>query len=333
MIVIVSQHAIDFPSDYVYDWLRTLGADCVRINGADLLAGSGFSISYSPTDGALDWSGLDMHLDDVRAVWIRRWMDFDTVKKVDLGVEGLADFSTMLENYRQSEFRGLSCFFFEMLRDKPSLGNSHYIKGSLNKARQLVLARLAGLETPDTLITDSKEQVQQMMEKYDRIICKSIWEIGFFRYDGTALGTYTFLFTRQHLEELPAKFSPSLFQEALEKEFEVRVFYLDGKLYSMAIFSAGDKQTAVDFRHYNYGRPNRTVPFRLPANMEEKVIRFMELAGLDTGSLDLIFTPSGKFVFLEVNPGGQFGMVSFPCNYHLEKKVAEKLIQLASNAN
>ena len=31
-------------------------------------------------------------------------------------------------------------------------------------------------------------------------------------------------------------------------------------------------------------------------------------------------------VFLEVNPVGQFGMVSLPCNYQLEKRIAQYLI-------
>ena len=35
-----------------------------------------------------------------------------------------------------------------------------------------------------------------------------------------------------------------------------------------------------------------------------------------------------EFVFLEVNPVGQFGWVSKNCNYYLEKKIALKLINL-----
>jgi hypothetical protein len=35
----------------------------------------------------------------------------------------------------------------------------------------------------------------------------------------------------------------------------------------------------------------------------------------------------GREVFLEVNPVGQFGMVSRPCNYQLERKVAELLLR------
>jgi hypothetical protein len=46
---------------------------------------------------------------------------------------------------------------------------------------------------------------------------------------------------------------------------------------------------------------------------------------LDTGSIDLICTSSGRIVFLEVNPVGQFGMVSKPCNYKLEHRLAEHL--------
>ncbi|MFM2393606.1 MAG: grasp-with-spasm system ATP-grasp peptide maturase [Bacteroidota bacterium] len=43
---------------------------------------------------------------------------------------------------------------------------------------------------------------------------------------------------------------------------------------------------------------------------------------LDSGSIDFVLTKEGDFGFLEINPVGQFGMVSFPCNFHLEKKIA-----------
>ena len=47
---------------------------------------------------------------------------------------------------------------------------------------------------------------------------------------------------------------------------------------------------------------------------------------LDTGSIDMIVTLDGEYVFLEINPIGQFGMVSYHCNYHLEKRIAEYII-------
>ena len=55
----------------------------------------------------------------------------------------------------------------------------------------------------------------------------------------------------------------------------------------------------------------------------------MQNIGLETGSIDMVFTKDGHFVFLEVNPIGQFGMTSKPCNYFLERELALSLIKLS----
>ena len=94
----------------------------------------------------------------------------------------------------------------------------------------------------------------------------------------------------------------------------------------MAIFSQLDTQTEVDFRKYNFEKPNRTVPYELPEGLRSKIAILMSRLGLDTGSLDLIRAADGRYIFLEVHSIGQFRMVSRPCNYNLEKKVAERLI-------
>ncbi len=52
----------------------------------------------------------------------------------------------------------------------------------------------------------------------------------------------------------------------------------------------------------------------------------MDKLDLNCGSIDMIVNTKNEFIFLEVNPVGQFGMVSEPCNYFLEKKVAEFLL-------
>lgn len=95
----------------------------------------------------------------------------------------------------------------------------------------------------------------------------------------------------------------------------------------MAIFSQEDQQTEVDFRNYNFEKPNRTVPFLLPIDLQEKLIQLMKNLHLKSGSIDMVLTEEGDYVFLEVNPVGQFGMVSSPCNYELSKLIAETLIQ------
>ena len=47
---------------------------------------------------------------------------------------------------------------------------------------------------------------------------------------------------------------------------------------------------------------------------------------LRTGSIDLIYTTDGQYIFLEVNPAGQYGYNSDVTNYMLDKKLAESLL-------
>jgi glutathione synthase/RimK-type ligase-like ATP-grasp enzyme len=128
------------------------------------------------------------------------------------------------------------------------------------------------------------------------------------------------------LDALPNNFSLSAFQEEIQKKYEIRVFYFFGKIYSMAIFSQNDSQTKTDFRIYNISKPNRNVPYSLPISVASKVKHLMKKLGLETGSIDLIKSINDEYIFLEVNPVGQFGMVSKPCNYNLEYIIAKKLI-------
>ena len=48
----------------------------------------------------------------------------------------------------------------------------------------------------------------------------------------------------------------------------------------------------------------------------------MERLGLTTGSIDLMYDVNDKYYFLEVNPVGQFSMITTACGSNLEKKLA-----------
>lgn len=73
-------------------------------------------------------------------------------------------------------------------------------------------------------------------------------------------------------------------------------------------------------------KPNRIVPYLLPKDIENKLKNMFKSLNLNCGSLDLIKTPSQEYYFLEVNPFGQFDMLSKACNYSIEKCIAKKLI-------
>ena len=137
--------------------------------------------------------------------------------------------------------------------------------------------------------------------------------------------TFTESIDDNNIDKIPNFFYPSLVQKQISKKIEIRSFYLNGIFYSMAIHSQQIQQTSTDFRKYSYTYPNRTIPFKLPETLEAKLKRLMEQLEMTTGSIDLIYSLDKEFYFLEVNPVGQFGMVSYPCNYYIEKIIATEL--------
>ena len=139
---------------------------------------------------------------------------------------------------------------------------------------------------------------------------------------------FTSEFFTSDINKLPEDFKPTLFQELIEKKYEIRTFFLDGQLSSMCIFSQEDSKTNIDFRNYNFSKPNRRVPYSLPEEISIKLKDLFSLLDLNTGSVDLIKDKKGNYIFLEINSIGQFGMTSHPCNYSLEKQIAQHLINL-----
>ncbi len=96
-----------------------------------------------------------------------------------------------------------------------------------------------------------------------------------------------------------------MLQPYIEKQFEVRVTCVGTKLFACRIDSQASDQTRVDWRHYGSHHVNH-VPWSLPPGLADRIIRFMSYCRLAYGAIDLIVSPTGQIVFLEVNPSGQY---------------------------
>jgi glutathione synthase/RimK-type ligase-like ATP-grasp enzyme len=189
----------------------------------------------------------------------------------------------------------------------------------------LLRAQEQGLTIPETHILNRREDLARLAGEGE-LISKSSYETFFLHEPAGSYSMFTKRVTPEEIDGFGEELFPSLIQRKVEKEYELRVFYLGGECYTMAIFSQESPQTALDFRQHDPAHPTRSVPYRLPADVAEILRRFMTAIGLNCGSIDMIRGTDGRYYFLEVNPTGQFGMASFPCNYSLFEKVAEYLI-------
>ncbi|WP_134091888.1 grasp-with-spasm system ATP-grasp peptide maturase [Olivibacter sp. XZL3] len=327
MLLILSQENFEVTTENIIDWLNFYGVKWVRLNGEDLQTKTSmrFVIGKNGDELILDHKGRNI-ADCVSTIWFRRTFDAGVFEyeKFDLPLSK-PNYHTLVKHLTNEyyAFYWLLELYFEKRRvnwlSKPSTTR-------INKIRTLILANSLGLKIPETMLTNNVEFLKKPGRK-DKgfLITKPITECINLQISMGSLMMYTQRVSDAVIKRMKNFFFPSLFQQEIEKEFEIRSFYLNGKFHSMAIFSQGDEQTKTDFRHYNFRMPNRQVPYKLPSQIEQKLDLLMKSVNLDTGSIDLIKTPQNEYIFLEVNPVGQFGMVSAPCNFNLEKKVAEFL--------
>lgn len=324
MILIFSTEELEVTTCEVMDWLFDLNVPFRRINGEDFFTDCTWTYSITDNKEQL-YIFLDDEkflLDDISALWYRR----NGKSRLQDSINKIKDekLRNAITDYRISELKASREVFFNSLSRRPCITYPN-AKHNVDKQEMLYYAIQAGLDVPQTIIASSKTELVNFFNKYPGCIIKSIENSEVFEIDNHPYFPYTEIVSQEFIDKLPEHFFPCLLQEHLTKECEIRTFYLVDKCYSMAIFSQKDAQTQVDFRRYNKVKPNRNVPYQLPKDVEDKIQVFMDSANLNTGSLDIIKTTDGRHVFLEVNPVGQFGMTSYPCNYQLEKKVAEWL--------
>lgn len=195
-----------------------------------------------------------------------------------------------------------------------------------NRLDIMLEAKKQGLKIPHTLITGSREKLQTFYDIYDikkGIVSKRILDTLYYEDDEFIYNfNLTFQITAEILAITPDQFAISFFQERIIADFEIRVIYIDGTFYSIAIHNF---DTTIDIRTKFMEMDNlRMVPFNLPVDISEKLKKVFKKFNLNYGSADLMYC-SDDYYFLEINPTGQVSFVNNACNYYIEKKLAKIL--------
>ena len=301
MINIISE-SNDISTNKVIDWLYYFNEDFKRINT---------DIDYCELSLEINNEDKSSSLDN-NVFWIRRGY-FPFIKKEAK--------NTIYFEYLKNEYL-LSVFFIENFSNK--IIGSYYKEYHNNKLENLIFAKKAGLKIPNTILTNKKCELEKFIKKDKQYITKSISKSPYIKKNEILItGDGTCILDKV---KIPEKFSMSLVQEYINKKFELRVFFIKDFFYSMAIFSQNDEKTKIDYRNYNLDKPNRCIPFELPNEIKSKLKKFAKISKHNTGSIDLIYSTENEYVFLEINPMGQFDWLSGNCNYNIEKKIAEILI-------
>lgn len=318
----------------VIKWLHYLNyRDVIRINSNDPVNNEQIKIDIDNENFFFTINGRVVYLNEIDAVWYRKGTNWLADLFYPVKVEDHERLTNYLNYKLRSEEIKLAEYIHSIIENTvPVLGTSS--KGDLNKLIVLSAAKKAGLLVPDFYVSNHKNGIENIFNHTPDLITKAMSD-GLYLFDNTEKNTGYFSYTekvdKDLMNTIPDRICPSLLQKNIHKKYEVRVFFLQNQCYSMAILSQLDEQTKTDFRKYNEKKPNRFVPFQLPADIDQKIKNLFTALNLNTGSVDLMVDEKEDFYFLEINPVGQFGMMSSPCNYFLEKEVALNLLSHAKH--
>lgn len=299
----------DGTAQEIYKWLLYFGHNPILINEKILVENKSLFVHFNTKETMISIeciNGSIISFNEIDYFYQRKWTTQFLTKEF-----------TKQEIYEKTELNTIKDFVLLYLKRKNKLlGFCH--TWANNKLYQLQIASECGLIIPETWATNTNKH----LVSENGIVAKSIQNPFMTEKEEEPYSNYTTLINTNELED---NFTPYLFQKVIKKVAEYRVFYLLGDFYPMKVVSY-EFDNEIDTRLLMAERKVSYVPVQLNKILAEKLVDLMNKLELTMGSIDLLEDEKGDFYFLEVNPFGQFGMTSKPCNYYLEKNVAEKLI-------
>lgn len=314
MTVLVVTRAWDTTADLVIRALDRFPVTVTRINTEDFptRAAINFAAGDSGISALLDTGyGRTVSTTSVSSVYFRR----PDPPRIDDTVTDPA-WRTFAENESRSALSG----FLRLIDHARWVNHPALIAEAEHKLLQLTHARRAGLRIPKTTVTNNPQVARAFTTMLrTTVVAKTL------RSPLVTLTPAQFVYTRRlsksDLEQLDAiALSPCILQEWIPKKFEVRVVVVGDSAYAVGI-NSGDLD---DWRT----RDARQLPhFRheLPNDISTKCVNLVHGFGLLYGALDLIVTPSEEYVFLELNPNGEWGWLTETLGDTIQAALARQL--------
>ncbi|MBM9506910.1 ATP-grasp ribosomal peptide maturase [Actinacidiphila acididurans] len=297
--MVVVAERLDASADMVVDQLNQRGVPVMRYDAAGFPQSISLSATHEAAEagwrGVLDDGHRSVRLEDVRAVYYRR-----------PGRPVIA--KTVAGPYAAWAQHQADTALLNVVSALPArwINNPHHDRLASHKPQQLVAATRAGLQVPRSIVTNIPEEARRFA-KYvaGPLICKPIiggrLDIG----SGRKLMVATHILGPDDIDD-SLRLTAHYIQEAVPKQYEVRLIVVDGEMFAARI-QADSEKARTDWR-----TDPDALGFsitRTPGRVAAALRRFMASYGITFGAFDFAVTPDGDWVFFECNPAGTWAWV------------------------
>jgi glutathione synthase/RimK-type ligase-like ATP-grasp enzyme len=324
-MILVLSAPDDIHADAVEDLLHHRGAPAVRFDPACYPHAATVTATVHPDDpGVLrgrlrhDPNRLDIALESVGAVWVRRP---GTPGPLTTGGPRRRAGETVAQDCAAALADVLATMDAAFVPARPEL-----ITLAAHKNRQLVLAGRHGFEVPTTVTGNDPDAFLDLVAESDGPVITKRCAPGarMVDEDGVAIGRFTQPVRPADLVHVEAlRDCPVIAQAYVAKALELRVTVVGDRVFSAAIDSQSSNHARHDWRRAIEVTPMRTHP--LSDDVSDRCIGLTRDLGLHYAAIDLILTPDGRYVFLEVNPTGQYLWIEHATGLPISAALADLL--------
>ncbi|MBD2451297.1 MvdC family ATP-grasp ribosomal peptide maturase [Nostoc sp. FACHB-152] len=319
-VVLLLTHSGDFFTiDRVAEALARKGAQPFRLDTdkfpleVQLTA----HLDKSKTYHTIEYKNYSISTQQVQAVWTRR------IWEPKLSQELAPKFREACVRESKATLDG----FWDSLKEADWVDDLERISYANNKLRQLRIASEVGFVIPQTLVTNKAQAAREFfLQVNGKMVSKLLTTLSYSMEANSSFFLYTSTVREEDLQDAESlRYCPMVFQEQISKQQELRVAYVNGNVFVGALNADMYAAAKVDWR-----KPGVEVGawqhHQLPDKVVLRLQAFMGRLGLLFGSLDLILTPSGEYVFLEINPVGEWGMLEKDLDLPISSAIADALL-------
>jgi ATP-grasp ribosomal peptide maturase len=317
--VLIITDASDTAAERVAAELAGRGVPVVTLDTADFPAQ--ISMTARIQSGSRGWAGIvhtphgELDLAGVGAVYSRRPTQFRMDERMSSPERAFAyaearyGFGGVLTALRQS-----GCLW---ANDPMAAMRAEY------KPIQLVTAARIGLRVPKTIITNDSHEAHAWAKELGKpFVYKAVGGI-WHADEGQVRVIYT-----KPIDDPDELLDPALartsqmFQEWIDKAYEVRAFVIGTEVLAVRIDSASEQGTIdwrSDYDSLTYERID------LPGEVHDRLVELHERLHLVFGAADLICDPQGRYHFLETNQSGEWGWLNQKADLPVPEALADVL--------
>lgn len=296
MKILVITSSIDYTVDYIIS--NYTKVDFYRVN-IDMF--DRYRLLISPDGWSIESDSGKILSDQVKSIYYRKPM-LPYLGQFEM------PYRTMIGQDIISTINGIADAFDGLVLTRPSV-----LRKTENKVYQMQKLRKCQIPFPASLIGNVPD-MDFGLEARDKII-KPLTQ------GKLDLGDKFEFFQTSVLTNPVGDISltPIYLQEMVKKAYEVRITCLDKYLWPVRI----DSSDPIDWRKST--AKNRYELIDVPDHIREMCQNVLKEFGLWFGAFDFIVTPDDEWIFLEVNPNGQWLWLENLLNLDMSKRLVEFL--------